>query len=299
MRSSTKLRRIIFVGISNIIRAPFVSFSAIFVMTIMLFVVGFAVLLGQVTNDVVGTLRDKVDLTVYFVSNTPEEQIIAFRDTAESHPTVSRVVYVSQDSALEEYKKRHESNPQLLQGLLLLEENPLRARFSIEAEDTGDLEGIAKFLQNEDVLSDNPTTIIDKIDFYQNREIIARLTSVIDSTTLFVQGVIVLFVFIAFLIVFNIIRLVIYLSKDEISVMQLIGATDFYIRTPFLISGGLYGFIGAIFALLFLYPVSLWISPVVERLFENQTGLDSYYVSEITLLTIVVLLLGIIVGVVS
>ena len=166
------------------------------------------------------------------------------------------------------------------------------------AHDPSDLESISRFLENEDVLSDNPTTVIDKIDYYQNREIIMRLNSVVKTMTFFASVVVVLLVFISFLIVFNIVRLIIYLSREEIKVMRLIGAEDWYVRFPFLVSGGIYGLLGSVISTILLYPVSHWLSPSVERFFGGK-GLFAYYVSEFFLLTLILVVIGVLVGVLS
>ena len=298
----TQLKRTFYLGLVNVVRNSFVSFSVIFIMTVSLFIVGFSLLFGQVMNDVVKELRNKVDVTVYFVTDTPEEQVLAFHDRLQELSQVKEVFYVSQETALEEYRKRHENDPDLLHGLDLLQEtttpNPFRARLSIRAQQSGNFESIVRFLENEDVLSDNPTPIIAKIDFYQNRQVIMRLSSVVDTATLLTRVVIALLIFISFIIVFNIIRLIIYLSREEIKVMRLIGAEDWYVRAPFLVSGGIYGLVGSILATVLLYPISYWLSPVVKRFFEGQ-GLFSYYVSEFFMLVLILTALGVFVGVFS
>lgn len=302
--AGTQIKRAFYLGLVNVVRNSFVSFSVILVMTVSLFIVGFSLLFGQVMHDVVEELRDKADVTAYFVTDTPEEQILAFRDRLEELSQVQEVVYVSQEKALEDYRKRHENDPDLLRGLDIFEDNPFfegnpfRARLSISAQQPGYFDSIVRFLRNEDVLSDHPTTVIDKVDFDENRQVIMRLSSVVDTATLLTRLVIALLIFISCIIVFNIIRLIIYLSREEIKVMRLIGAEDWYIRAPFLVSGGIYGFVGSILATVFLYPISYWLSPAVERFFEGQ-GLFSYYVSEFFMLVLILTALGVFVGVFS
>ena len=290
-----KFKRILYTSISNIVRAPFVSFSAIFVMTVTLFVVGFSLLLGQLANDVITALRDKVDTTVYFVANTPESQIDDLRAKLKNLPEVKDVVYTSQDGALAEYKKRHADDPRLLDGLKILDANPFRARISIKAYDTAQYEKIAKYLNNTDILSKNTTTIIDKIDYYQNKDVIERLTNAINTTGLFANMVVILLIFISFLIVFNIIRLIIYLSRDEISVMKLIGADNEYVESPFLLSGAWYGLIGSVIAIAFLYPISVWLSPLVTRFFGGE-AITVYYITNFMFLIVVLMGLGVFIG---
>lgn len=294
----TQLKRVFRSGLVNVIRNSFVSFSVIFVMTVSLFIVGLSLLSGQVMEDVTEELRNKVDVTVYFVSGTPEEQIFTFRDKLQELEQVKEVTYVSQAAALEEYRKRHENDFDILRGLDILETNPFRARISIRAQESGDFETIARFLENEDVLSSEPTTTIDKVDYYQNRDIIMRLSSVVKTATLFSQLVIGLLIFISFLIIFNIIRLIMYLGREEVKVMRLIGAQDWYVRMPFLISGAIYGLLGSVIAVILLYPVSYWLSPAVERFFGGP-GLYAQYVSQFSLLTLTLIAIGVLVGIIS
>lgn len=293
-----QIKRVLRLGLVNVVRNSFVSFSVIFVMTVSLFIVGLSILFGQVMDDVTEELRDKVDVTVYFVSGTPEDQIFMFRDKLEELEQVKEVIYVSQAAALEEYRKRHENDHDILRGLDVLETNPFRPRLSIRAQQSGDFEKISRFLENEDVLSDRPTTVIDKIDYYQNREIIARLSSVVDTTTFFSRLIIVLLVFISFLIIYNIIRLIMYLGKEEVKVMRLIGAEDWYVRIPFLVSGAIYGLLGSVVALILLYPVSYWLSPSVERFFGGE-GLFAHYISQFFVLTVTLVAIGVLVGTLS
>ena len=293
-----QVKRVFRLGLVNVVRNSFVSFSVIFVMTVSLFIVGLSVLFGQVMDEVTEDLRSKVDVTVYFMSGTTESQIFAFRDKLAGLEQVKEVTYVSKASALEEYRKRHENDFDILRGLDILESNPFRARLSIRAERSDDFEAITRFLENEDVLSGEPTTVIDKIDYHQNREIIARLSSVVDTTTFFTRLTIALLVFFSFLIIFNIMRLIMYLGKEEVRVMRLIGAEDWYVRSPFLISGAIYGFLGSVIAVILLYPVSHWLSPSVERFFGGQ-GLFAHYISQFFLLALILVAVGMTVGIVS
>ncbi len=295
---SLQLKRVIYSGILNIVRNFFVSASAVFVMTTTLFVVGFSLLLGQVVDDFVDTISDKVDVTVYFVPGVQEEQILSFKEKLDGRNDVREVIYTSQVSALDEYRKRHENDPDRLEALQILEANPFRARLSIRAFNADNFESIAKFLQNEDILSENETITIDKIDYYDNREIIERLTVFVETLSFFSLVVITILVLISFLITFNMIRLIIYLSKDEISVMRLIGADDWYIKGPFLISGILYGFFGSAIAMILLYPFSIWFSPIIVKFFGNE-DLFSYYITELVFIGIVLLALGVLIGVFS
>ena len=296
----TQSKRIIKAGVLNSMRNPFLSFSSIFIITITLFVIGISLLGDRVLSDVLDTSRNKVDTTVYFVQGTPEPQIFEFQNKIRNMLSkVKSVAYVSQEEALVEYRKRHENDLRLLEGLDILGENPLRARLSIKVFDAADFESIANFLQNEDILSDNPRTIIDKIDYYQNRVVIERLTSIINTISILSNALISLFAFISFLIIYNTIRLVIFTSKEEISVMYLIGAGSLHIKGPFIISGLIYGVISSIVATALLYPFVVWASSISSVFFSETESLVSYYISNLWFILLVLIALGGVLGAIS
>lgn len=280
------------------VRSPFLSFASILIVTITLFIVGLSVLTDEILDNSLQSIRDKVDITVYFIKDTPEYLVLDFKEILEAVDEVESVTYVSQEEALLEYKVRHEAETDLLEGLAILDENPFRPRLSIKAYDANDFEAISRFLVNEDILSDNPQTIIDKIDYTQNKLVIDRLLSIINAAGVLSTSIVLLLGFISFLIIFTTIRIVISSSEGEINVMHLMGATNFYIKGPFLVSGALYGFIGAIFATIFIYPLMWWIAPITKDFFGDITLLDIYFENALGIL-LSLLLLGVLVGIIS
>jgi len=100
------------------------------------------------------------------------------------------------------------------------------------------------------------------------------------------------------LIAFNTIRLAIYTSRDEIGVMNLVGAGHWYVRGPFVIAGILYGLISGIVVLLVLYPATAWLGPASERFFGSFNVFD-YFVGNFATLMLSVLALGISLGAIS
>ena len=291
-----QIRRILRLGYLNVKRNLFITFSTIFIMTITLFVVGCSIILNDVLSKAIESVREKVDITVYFVQEATEDQIFVFRDKLEELPEVIEVLYTSRETALEEYKLRHENDPQLLEGIRVLGENPLRARLSIRSDDVDQFESITKFLENEDRLSDNPTVVIDKIDFHQNKVVIERLTTITDFASFASGGAIILFVWISILVVLNTMRLAVYSLHDEIAVMRVIGAAKSYIQGPFFVSGVIYGAAATLFASILLYPLSVWINSINNTLFGsvlNSFGWMAFFHTFLWLLLLGVCLGGI------
>ena len=99
------------------------------------------------------------------------------------------------------------------------------------------------------------------------------------------------------LITFNTIRLAIYTAREEISIMRLVGASNMFIRGPFMLQGVMYGFVAGVFSLLIFYPIMVWLGPITESFFEFN--LFTYFVSHFSYIFVVLVGLGVVLGLVS
>jgi len=260
------LKRIIKSGFVSFWRNNVVSFASILVMTMTLFVLGSILFVGATLDASLNQIRDKVDINVYFVTEAPEEDILALKRSLESLSEVASVEYVSREQALERFRSRHENDQLTLQALDELGENPLGANLNIKAKETSQYEGIAEFLGNESALSTvDDIPIIDKVNYFQNKNAIDKLSEIIDSSETFSLIIIAILVIASVIITFNTIRLAIYTSKDEISVMKLVGASNSYIRGPFVFEGIMYGIVSALITLILFYPLTIWLGPLTEN----------------------------------
>ena len=294
----TNTKRIIKSGFISFWRNSFVSLASILVMTVTLFVVGSLIFIGATLNAALEQIKDKVDINVYFVTTAPEEEIFSLKQSLESLPEVALVEYVSRDEALERFRKRHENDQLTLQALEELGENPLGANLNIKAKETSQYEGIATFLESESALASGEAPIIDKVNYFQNKVAIDKLTKIIDSSETFGLVVTIILVIASIIITFNTIRLVIYTSKDEIAVMRLVGASNAYIRGPFVFEGVMYGVVAAFITLALFYPLTLWLGPVTEDFF-GDINLFTYYVNNFANIFFIIFASGVVLGAVS
>ena len=125
---------------------------------------------------------------------------------------------------MENFKLVHENDQITLQALEELGDNPLEASLNIKAKEPSQYEGIANFLNEENILS-SAAKIIDKINYFENKVAIDKLSRIIDSAERLGLALSLALVIVSVVITFNTIRLTIYISREEISVMQLVGAS--------------------------------------------------------------------------
>lgn len=278
-------------------RNAFVSLASIFVMTVALFVIGSTILLDQMLGVSLQNIEQKVDINVYFVPTAAEDDIQSLQTSLDALPEVAQVTYTSREEALEEFRTRHAGDELTLQALDELGDNPLGASLSIRAQDTTQYEGIAQFLAEQQEQENPQQPLIDRVNFVKNQTAIEKLTSIINAVERSSLIAMAILIAAAVLITFNTIRLAIYTTRDEISVMRLVGASNMFIRGPFMLQGVIYGFIAGVMALLVMYPIVLWLGPKTETFF--QFNLFAYFVNDFAYIFAVIVGAGIVLGLVS
>jgi cell division transport system permease protein len=294
----TNTKRIIRSGFVNFWRNGFVSLSSILIMVVTLFVIGSVIFVSATFRATLTQLKNEVDISVYFYPTAVDSDILAFQSTLEKLPEVATVSYVSADQALQDFTARHQNDELTLQSLQELGNNPLGASLIINAKDPSDYADIASFLQSDSALAADGTKIIDTVSYNEHQSAINTLVNIINSSEQMGLGLIVLLIALSVLITFNTIRLTIYVSRDEIAVMRLVGASNKYVRGPFVVSGVLYGLISGLITLALFWPITLYLQKYTASFF---TGIDlfHYYLVNFGQIFIILVGAGIIVGALS
>jgi cell division transport system permease protein len=266
-------------------------------MTITLVVFSTILFASALLNQSLVEIQKKVDVNVYFTPAASEEVAQSVKVELEKRDDVQYVEYVSRDQALENFKYRYRNDPDVLEALFELEENPLGAILNVKAKDSSQYEGIAAYLE-----ASYPTgqaeSVISEVNFNENKEIIERLTKFIDAGQKLGGIVTLLFIAISIIITFNTIRLAMYISRDEIKVMRLVGATSSYISGPFIVTGILYGVVSSLLTLLALYPLTLWTGKVTVDFFSG-INIAQYYVSNFGQFFLMIFFSAVFIGAVS
>ena len=289
----TNIKRVIKFGFVNFWRNGLVSFASVLVMTIALSVIASLLFGRAMLNSTLDIVKDKVDISVYFKTGASEEEILAMQKRIERLPEVSKVIYSSREEELIKFRDRHQNDELTLQALAEIGDNPLGASLNIKAKDPAQYEGVAQFLESEQEQSES--SIIDKFNYNRNKAAINALSKIIETSRKLGFALALIFAGVAALITFNTIRLTIYMAREEISVMRLVGASSRYIKGPFVVEGIMYGVISAFLTSLILIPVTYWAGPYT---FNLGTGLNifNYYMSNIISIGFILLISGFIVG---
>lgn len=293
----TDTKRIIRSGYRSFVRSGFTSIASVLIMTITLFVIVSLIFVQTTLHTALNDIKEKVDVTVYFVPNASESSIESIQAALVKLPEVKSVSYTSAETSLSNFKERHANDYLTLQALDELNDNPLGASLNVKAKDPSQYESISKYFENDSALTLGALSIIDKIDYHQNKVVIDRLTSIIIGAQRLGFAISLVLILISIIITFSTIRLIIYMSREEINVMRLVGAGSKYIRGPFIVSGILVGIIASIFAILILIPISIWLGNQMTDFIG--INLFTYFKSNFFQLFIIMLVSGIILGSIS
>jgi cell division transport system permease protein len=292
------IKRVVRAGFVSFWRNGFVSLSSVLVMTMTLFVIGSVIFILATLDASLNDLKSRVDVNVYMAVGVDEAEILSLKATLEKLPEVGSVQYISSAEALEKFKLRHANDQSTLDALSELSDNPLGAVLNISAKDPNQYEVIANFLRSDSSLSNGREVIVGKINYDDNKTAIETLSKIIISSEKLGLAVTLVLVIISIMIIFNTIRLAIYTARDEISVMRLVGASNKYIRWPFMISGIMYGVIAALITLGIFYPLTYWLGTATANFF-NGINIFHYYIANFSQIFGIIVGSGVVLGAVS
>lgn len=293
---STTFKRLVLTGIQNYWRNIGLTIATTLVMTLILFLISIILFLNIVGSVSIDAVKEKVDISVYFSADASEIQIQQIRIDLENIPQVKSVTYVTQEQALEEFRETYSENDILTQSLEELDQNPLQPTLIVKADDPDEYEKINTFLEVQ-----KQEGVVERINYDDNRDIIERLTRGVSIVRNGGFALTLVFFLIAIVVMFNTIRLTIFSRQKEITIMKLVGATNWYIRLPFVIEGLLYGIIASMLGFTVLYPILKVVGPKIQDFFgfENQASLLEFFVNHAGLNFVILLVIGILLGTTS
>ncbi len=293
----TSTKRVIRAGFINFRRNGTISTAAVLITTVTLSVIAGLILLQAVLHFSLAQIKDKVDVTIYFTTTAKEEQIMTLKSSLEKLPEVATVSYISAEQALTDFRERHQDDYLTIQALDEVGSNPLGAELDIKAKDPSQYESISNFLEGDTDVAQSANTVIEKVNYHQNKVVIDRLNAITAGAEKLGFGITLVLVIVSILIMFNTIRLTIFIAREEIGVMRLVGADNRYIRGPFLMEGVIYGTISSVLAMALYYPLTLYLGKHMTDFFGMNVF--EYYLSNFFQIFLIILVSGIILGSIS
>lgn len=217
-------------------RNGWMSLASVLTLAVSLFVCGVFWILVLNVNNLATTIESNVEIKAFLQQDTPLDQVEQIKKEISALPGIKEVVFVNRDQALESLKKQFGEEHDLLAALG--GENPLPDSFTIKTEVPENVVPAAQSIKS--------INNIEKVRYGQG--VVEKLFAVINWVRLLGLGIMLLLALAAVVLIAITIRLTVYARKKEIIIMKYVGATDWFIRWPFLLEGIFLGFIGSLTA---------------------------------------------------
>lgn len=288
--NSVTMKRMIGAGVLAFKRNAWLSAATVMVFGLTLFVLGNLVFVGAIANTALHSLESKIDISIYFNQDAEESQILAVQRDLDALPDIRETTYISREDALARFRDQHKDDTLITSALTELGDNPLQASIIVRAADSMRYAAISEALAKKNYAG------VAKINYSENQIVITRLASIV-STIRGSGALLALFLaFVAVLVAFNTIRLAIYTMREEIGIMRLVGATAWFIRGPFLISGFFYGIVAAVAVTAVFFPLVWLISPKITLLMPDF-NLFAYFLTNLLQFFTIMSVTGVVLGV--
>ena len=278
------------------------SFGAVITIFLSLFIIGLFIVGSVLVNSVIGNVEQGVTINAYISDNASDEDIATFREKLESWENVKKVEQLSKEDALAIYSGNISNNADDTMSALD-NENPLPRSFKIEMNDPSQVEDMAERIKADpdfrNIVDDADPDVDDKdADVQENvqygQEEVSRLFQLTNYIRLAAVVLVALLTFVAFIFINNTIRLSITARRREIAIMRLVGASNSFIRGPFVTEGVIQALLGS---LLSIGSLELIRNLMIPRLAEGIRWMSFDVPLDIYLATYgALILVGVVIG---
>ena len=239
------------------------TLGSIITIFLSLLIIGVFLVAAVMVEGLVSSVEDEVTITAYVADDADQSDIDRVMDAVRSMSDVQNVTFTTKEQALENFSNSI-SNAEIIEQLD--GQNPLPASIDVELSDPQMVESVASQLEGNSTyqrICENPEDVGDSIKYGQDT--VERLFAVTNYVRYIGLALIVLLVFIALVFINNTIRLAILARRKEIAIMRLVGASNGFIRGPFLMEGAIHALIGSLFAVLIIQLLRMFAIPQLQN----------------------------------
>jgi cell division transport system permease protein len=247
-------------ALSSFRRNWVMSLVAVTIIYISLLLVGTFFLTGAVVNRVVTSFEQKVSISIFLKDGATPADVQTLQADIQKDPRIAGVSYVSKTQALERFKERTKNSPQLVEQL---RGNPLPASLEVQLKDPRKVAEVVKTIKANAVLGKVVKDAEADVKWGQN--IVENLFAATGIVRTFVLVFVIMLLIVSLVLIGNTIRLAIYSRRKEIGIMRLVGASNWFIRTPFLFEGVIQSILGALLAIATLLAAQSMLVPWLQR----------------------------------
>ncbi len=266
------------------------ALGSIITIFLSLLIIGVFLVAGSMLENLMSSVESEVSITAYVSDEAPDSDIDRVMNEIRDMPG-----FTTKDQALENFSSSMTSNPEIIEQLDGT--NPLPASIDIELTDPQSVESVAKAIETNATygqICEDPNDVADSIKYGQGT--VERLFQITNYVRYIGGALIILLIFIALVFINNTIRLAILARRKEIAIMRLVGASNGFIRGPFLMEGALHALIGSLLAVGIIQLLRMFALPQLENAirFLDFSVPDLVYIGIYVILVVAGLVIGLV-----
>jgi cell division transport system permease protein len=255
------------------------SFMTVFILVLMLLSVNTLWSLDVLTKQAVESVKKQIDVSIYFVPQATEKNVAEIKSYIQMFSEVTDIKLQSKEDVLASFREQHKLQKEALDALDELGANPFGPTMVIKTKEPKDYKKIIDALNVPEY-----ETIIEAKSFDNHEDAIERLQNITNRIERVGFGLTVLFAIISFLIIFNTVRVAIASQRVEISIKRLVGASNWFIRGPYMIESVLFTVLSVGLTMALVGVALRWIDPYLAVVLPNGFSLTNYFYSNMLML---------------
>ncbi|MFA6427427.1 MAG: permease-like cell division protein FtsX [Candidatus Magasanikbacteria bacterium] len=271
--------RVIKFSLQDIVRNMSLSFMTLLILVLMLMSMNTLLVVRVLTDKSIEEVQQQIDVSIYFDPDATDEEIVEIKEYVGSFPEVTEQTYLNKEQVMEQFKTTYADNEEILASLDELGENPLGSTLIVKTRDPKDYEKVIKALSVPEY-----ENIIEAKTFGDTQTAISRIHAITTQVERFTYALTALFALIAFVIIFNTIRVAIYTHRTEISIKRLVGATNWFIRGPYFFESFLFTILSVAITYGVVHVSLGFMDSYVGVIFGEEKILTNYFYSHILFL---------------
>ncbi len=273
MSAMLSLGRVFKFTFQNFFRNFWLSFISITIFVLTLLTINVVLFVNVIADAALQAVEQKVEVAIYFVNDASEDLVKSAQGYLLALPQVRDVEFISSEVALETFTERYAQDEVILSSLDEVDGNPFGYALIVSAHSSDDFAFILEAIETPEygpLIKEKDAT-----DYEMIIERIKSLSARVRAGGLALAG---FFGLVAMLIIFNTIRVAIYVHRDEIGIMKLVGANDWFVRGPFLLEAILYSLVATIIMTLVILVAIGVTDPWMMRYFgEIDVSVKEYF----------------------
>ena len=279
-------------GFKNLVRSFWLSATAVAVLTVSLASFALAASVSTIAGFTLRQLDSQVSILVYFKEDVDSSVIQKFQEDIKARPEVKDTIFTNRAQAQKKLSDSTRVSSSLLETLKTSDVKLVLEYLQVNPKNSDSYNSLENYIKG-----DKFSSIIDEVK--GSRDIITNLQTIYYWTNLVGAVTVIIFGLVSILVMVNILRIAIYNHRSEIEVMRLVGATNNYIRGPFIVEGAMFNIIAALIVLVLFLPMLNIVIPYITSIFNVEVSLSSDLLFQVYISLALTMSLGVIVGIVT